>query len=851
MMLYWLNSTFAALPAVLWMIAGVGLPWALVALPRKDWRDLPLVGMCALAFGPALVTAWLLILGVIGGMNQSALITLPNILAGTLVLAVIGAALVFRKRRVPVDNPPRRVPLAVDERLIVILIVAALVLRWLVTAYWNHTEYDPLWVYGYQGRLYALQGFISPEIGYYPPFMALQYTYTQLAAGQGLDDHAARAVIPFLHIGSILAAYTLGKGLFNRRIGIFTAGIWALYPHVAEWAKVGDLEIPLTFAFTGAAAFLLKAWLLDLKHRERLHYAALAGLFLGIAMFTKPTAGAFILGVGVLVILEMIRVLWMGRVSTIELESFSIIGQTLYRVLPPLRLRGGGKGVGSALPRLEIVIITGLFSIPLGAAWYVRNILYGHEAITLPNPFWLTQALRSGTEFGWLILLLTVLLLYLRFAPLKARPNWRPILVGVVLIAAALLPTMLMPYLPDNVTPNRMDLLEWVLLAAGVGLIGITLGRYATLHLNPAGKWDAIKIAWALALALPYFVTWFYSYSYHYRLSFAIVPLLILPSAVILARWSQHWLRDGGHIMPLRLRPNELYRFGIILLALPGLFMPLYNYNGGWDTLWSNEFPDDFAKLEATNVALAWTVKNLQDDMAANGLKPEDAVIVAPGLQRLPFFFPLTDVRNEIAPTTLEELADADYYVYTQEAAWFYPEHDLPLHNPVIGSLERRNVMEQFGGHTDSSFWSRIYRLREPERRFREPRNLTPPAEPVQVGDFATLTGYRWLGADNRTLQLVWQALKAADRDYGIYIHLTDSAGNTLETWDAAPAQGAYGSYATTFWQPGEYIVEDRVLNLPPDLPAGDYTLQVGFYDLADNRPLAAAYSIPIAHESK
>ena len=139
------------------------------------------------------------------------------------------------------------------------MIGVALIVRWLGVAYWPSTAYDALWVYAYEGKLYTLLGYIPNTIGYYPQFLPLLETYLQLAVG-GVNDHAARAVLPWLHIGSILAAYVLGRRLFNRRIGIYVAAIWALYPHVGEWSRYGDLEIPVAFLFTAAAAFFLLAW---------------------------------------------------------------------------------------------------------------------------------------------------------------------------------------------------------------------------------------------------------------------------------------------------------------------------------------------------------------------------------------------------------------------------------------------------------------------------------------------------------------------------------------------------------------------------------------------------------------
>jgi hypothetical protein len=211
----------------------------------------------AFAAGPAMLTAWMFILGTLGAARLERMLTNDSVMLGTVALALIGLALCWRKLRIPLPKIERRPALLSDERLLLVLIVAALVVRWFVIAYWPFTAYDSLWVYGYEGKLYALLGCIPRTIGYYPQFIPLQYTYAQLG---GINDHVARASLIFLHIGSILAAYVLGSRLISRRTGLLAAAIWALYPHVGEWSRAGDLEIPLAFLFTLAAAFFLLAW---------------------------------------------------------------------------------------------------------------------------------------------------------------------------------------------------------------------------------------------------------------------------------------------------------------------------------------------------------------------------------------------------------------------------------------------------------------------------------------------------------------------------------------------------------------------------------------------------------------
>ena len=256
----------------------------------------------------------------------------------------------------------------------------------------------------------------------------------------GVNDHAARAAFPIYHWGSILAVYALGRLNISRRVGVYAAAVWALYPHVGQWATTGDLEIPLTFASAGAAAFFLAAWNtaghlsasaeIKLRHPAKFihallvphhsslitsfHYALIAGFFLGIALWTKPTGGALILGVALLVAVEALRVRFDLR---------------------------------KLWPRFQVTLWCGLASIPLGALWYVRNVLLGHRAIDFPHPFWPTQAMRSGLEFGWPVLAAALLSAWLLWGPgLRARPNARRLVIGWAFVAIALLPSIIQPH---------------------------------------------------------------------------------------------------------------------------------------------------------------------------------------------------------------------------------------------------------------------------------------------------------------------------------------------------------------------------------------------------------------------
>ena len=258
--LYWINEALFGMLPTLWMILGLGLPWAFALLPTKQWHSQAMIAAVSLAVGPAWMTAWMLVLGVIGAQLNQRLFTPEWVLLGSIIIALLGIGFAWRKRKFNLQKRPQSTPLAIDEKLIISMIVLAVLIRWVHTAFWTFTAYDVLWVYGFQSRLYFLEGFIPNTIDYYPQFVQLQYTYVQVMIGE-INDHAARMVIPMMHVGSILATYLLGERLVIRRVGLFAAALWSLHPYVGQWSFIGDLEIPITFSFTMASTFFLMGWM--------------------------------------------------------------------------------------------------------------------------------------------------------------------------------------------------------------------------------------------------------------------------------------------------------------------------------------------------------------------------------------------------------------------------------------------------------------------------------------------------------------------------------------------------------------------------------------------------------------
>jgi hypothetical protein len=100
-----------------------------------------------------------------------------------------------------------------------------------------------------------------------------------------------------------------------------------------------------------------------------------------------------------------------------------------------------------------------------------------------------------------------------------------------------------------------------------------------------------------------------------------------------------------------------------------------------------------------------------------------------------------------------------------------------------------------------------------------------------ELGNEVALIGYemdeRKERGETLSLQLYWQVLSKMDRDYTVFVHLTDKEGQILAQWDSRPRRGAY---PTSLWDRGEVVKDEHKLSLPEDTPAGKHQIAVGMY---------------------
>lgn len=82
-------------------------------------------------------------------------------------------------------------------------------------------------------------------------------------------------------------------------------------------------------------------------------------------------------------------------------------------------------------------------------------------------------------------------------------------------------------------------------------------------------------------------------------------------------------------------------------------------------------------------------------------------------------------------------------------------------------------------------------------------------------------------------LQLEWQALRAIDHDYTVFVHAVNDDGNTYAQEDAKPNDG---TLPTIKWTPGQIISDTHTIQIDVDGPREGYHLEVGLYTSANGR---------------
>ena len=105
----------------------------------------------------------------------------------------------------------------------------------------------------------------------------------------------------------------------------------------------------------------------------------------------------------------------------------------------------------------------------------------------------------------------------------------------------------------------------------------------------------------------------------------------------------------------------------------------------------------------------------------------------------------------------------------------------------------------------------------------------------ANLGGIITLLGYDLPQSKIRRgeafpLTLYWRAEGIIDEDYTVFVHLV---GDDSLIWGQEDSQPRHGFYPTSYWDPGDTVVDEHSVSAKPDAPWEEYRLLVGIYLLS------------------
>jgi hypothetical protein len=155
----------------------------------------------------------------------------------------------------------------------------------------------------------------------------------------------------------------------------------------------------------------------------------------------------------------------------------------------------------------------------------------------------------------------------------------------------------------------------------------------------------------------------------------------------------------------------------------------------------------------------------------------------------------------------------------------------------VPGRLEKGNyqiavrILDSGGQPTGEQVTIGEMEITTPPRTFEMP-------EPNNPTDADWVMGIELLGydlVDRRVapreaveLTLYWQPQSDLAVNLTLFVHLVDESGNIVGQVDQIPVLGAR---PTTGWAPGEVIENPIQVYISPEVPPGEYSLRIGWYD--------------------
>ena len=83
---------------------------------------------------------------------------------------------------------------------------------------------------------------------------------------------------------------------------------------------------------------------------------------------------------------------------------------------------------------------------------------------------------------------------------------------------------------------------------------------------------------------------------------------------------------------------------------------------------------------------------------------------------------------------------------------------------------------------------------------------------------------------------IYWRATQPIEKDYTVFAHVVDSGGRIVAGFDSQPHQG---SAPTSSWRVNNPVADGIVIPIDATVAKGEYTIEIGWYDLVTSQRLA------------
>jgi 4-amino-4-deoxy-L-arabinose transferase-like glycosyltransferase len=117
----------------------------------------------------------------------------------------------------------------------------------------------------------------------YPAMVAAVYKVA------GLENfRAVRLIQVAISLLTVVLVYDLGAGLYSRRVGVWAAGLYSVYPSMVAYDRLLLTEVLFTALLCGTCAALVRAY-----RRDSIAWLIVAGVVLGLAALARSVLWPF------------------------------------------------------------------------------------------------------------------------------------------------------------------------------------------------------------------------------------------------------------------------------------------------------------------------------------------------------------------------------------------------------------------------------------------------------------------------------------------------------------------------------------------------------------------------------